>query len=63
MYFLQILTIAFVFAGLAETYPLSPLHKSGKDVGDDDVFMVNIFRTYFEMYACERILNVVVSRH
>ncbi|KAI4471452.1 sprouty-related evh1 domain-containing protein family member [Holotrichia oblita] len=25
--------------GLAETYPLSPLHKQHKDVGDDDVFM------------------------
>ncbi|GLV42796.1 Sprouty-related protein with EVH-1 domain [Carabus blaptoides fortunei] len=25
--------------GLTETYPLSPLHKYHKDVGDDDVFM------------------------
>lgn len=28
------------FPGLAETYPLSPLHKIDKDVGDDEVFMV-----------------------
>lgn len=43
-YFLSLL-------GLTDIYPLSPLHKSAKDVGgDDDVFMVNITTYYIRLY-------------
>lgn len=43
-YFLSLL-------GLTDIYPLSPLHKSEKDVGgDDDVFMVNITTYYTRLY-------------